>query len=380
MTFARIDTGGRWTAVRVLALMAGGLAVAAMIGGLLFAASGLYNVGASSGHWRVVAELLEFGLRRSVATHALLVDAPPPLDDPGMIRRGAGHYQGACASCHGAPGQERSVVVQQMLPPPPPLPDAMRDWTPEQLFWIVRHGIKYTGMPAWPAPEREDEVWAVAAFLLRMRGMDEAEYRRLALGRIDDAIDRSDEQARALVLTGPASGATAACARCHGTDGAGDAGSPRLAGQSVEYLLHALEEYAWGARPSGIMGPVAAAVDARQRRALAEHYAAAPAPAAPVQAPAGEDSGLGRRLATQGDADRLIPACGTCHGAGRLPAYPALAGQGAGYIADQLRLWQRGARGQGATSAIMAAVAAALTEDDIQAVARFYATQPPAGR
>ena len=150
----------------------------------LFAWSGLYSVAASRGHWPFVHWFLEFGMRKSVETHASGIETPP-LSDRALLERGVGHFQGGCAPCHGAPGFPPSPVAQQTLPSPPDLSKAAPQWKPHQLFWIVKHGLKYTGMPAWPAPARDDEVWALVAFLVRLPGIGPDEYRRLAL--IDDA-------------------------------------------------------------------------------------------------------------------------------------------------------------------------------------------------
>ena len=60
----------------------------------------------------------------------------------------------------------------------------MRQWQPNDLFWIVRNGFKYTGMPSWVAIEREDEIWAVVAFLTQIQKLDAKAYRDLALGNV----------------------------------------------------------------------------------------------------------------------------------------------------------------------------------------------------
>ena len=65
-----------------------------------------------------------------------------------------------------------------MLPSPPDLTTSMRPWKDEELFWIVQHGIKYTGMPGWVALEREDEIWAVVAFLKQIPTIDAESYAR----------------------------------------------------------------------------------------------------------------------------------------------------------------------------------------------------------
>jgi hypothetical protein len=128
-----------------------GLAVAALAGAVLFAWSGVYSVAATAGHYPFFRTFLTFALRQSVQTHVSGIGTPP-LDDIAMIRRGAGHYQGGCAPCHGAPGHPRNPIARRMLPEPPYLAPRIRDWTPAELFWIVQHGIKYAGMPAWVAP------------------------------------------------------------------------------------------------------------------------------------------------------------------------------------------------------------------------------------
>ena len=63
--------------------------------------------------------------------------------------------------------------------------DAIPAWTDEQLFWIVKHGIKYAGMPGWIAQSRDDEVWTVVAALRSLPDMSRKEYRRLAMGDAD---------------------------------------------------------------------------------------------------------------------------------------------------------------------------------------------------
>lgn len=150
-------------------------------GGFLFAWSGLYNVAASAGHWAITRWFLTFGMENSVETQSVGVKVPP-LDDLAMVQRGASHYFGGCTSCHGAPGSSRSLIALQMLPAPPYLPEKVEEWSPDELFWIVKHGLKYTGMPAWAAQERDDEVWSVVAFLARLPEMSPEEYRALAQG------------------------------------------------------------------------------------------------------------------------------------------------------------------------------------------------------
>ena len=364
-----IATGAAWLAV---------FAVAGVIGGLLFTWSGLYSVAASRGHWPGFGLLLEFGMRSSVRTHALGI-AVPDLSDRALVERGAAHFQGGCAPCHAAPGQPASPIVRAMLPEPSDLKTVVPTWKPNQLFWIVKNGLKYTGMPGWSAPERDDEVWAVVAFLQQLPSMDTETYRALA-----SLEPRATEvPIRLLAQGGPAEMGLTACSRCHGLDGLGRSSGafPRLDIQSADYLFDQLQAYASGRRQSGIMQPVAAELEAREMRRLADYYAGRrTAQSPPRQQPAhGLSPDLGQRLFVDGLAEQGIPSCASCHAQpapGQNRFYPALAGQYAGYTSHQLRMFKAGKR-QGTPAAdIMTVVARRMTEEQIDAVASYVARLP----
>lgn len=171
--------------------------------------------------------------------------------------------------------------------------------------------------------------------------------------------------------------AVLACSTCHGQAGEGNAsaGFPRLAGLPETYLAAQLEELANGVRQNAVMEPVARALSAQQRTELARYYSklASPrSPAAPAQGP------LDDRVALHGRWDDEIPACVDCHGAngsGVGQKFPALAGQSALYVASQLRAWKADAR-RGDPLGLMQAVANRLTDQDVQAVADYFAAQP----
>ncbi|WP_247887420.1 c-type cytochrome [Azospirillum sp. SYSU D00513] len=356
------------------------------IGALLFSWSGLYNVAASKGHWAITRWFLHFSLENSVETHALPI-APPPLDDTAMVYRGLGHYEGGCKPCHGAPGEAGNPITKQMLPQPPHLPDHVASWTDSELFWIVKHGLKYSGMPAWIAQERDDEVWSVVAFMRRMPDMPADDYRRLARNDMMFDPEQVEETADLIASAGPVGDDLLACGRCHGLrgEGGGAGAFPSLAGQKADYLYEALQAYAQGTRPSGIMQPIAAELDSATMRRLADHYASLTPPAPPTLAPSDRAAlKLGETIATQGLPDQGVPACATCHAGPDAPVpdnalYPELRGQHMAYLMQQLQLWKDGKRGGNPLSDIMAAAARHLTAEQIDAVSRYYGSLPPAG-
>ncbi|MEZ4421953.1 MAG: c-type cytochrome [Gemmatimonadota bacterium] len=343
--------------------------------GALAVLAGAIPIRASVGHWPPTRWLLQLAKGRAVATQSLAVEAPPPLDDPARVLRGAGHYQGGCRPCHGAPGIEPSRITEEMTPTPPLLAvHRIDERSDRELFFVVKHGIKFTGMPAWVARERDDEVWDVVAFLRRLPDLDEAGYAGLVWGPPRDAVEPAagdagtEEAAPGIVRE--------ICARCHGLDGTGRAGDafPHLAGQRAAYLQHSLAAYTSGARASGIMQPIAVAIEASERAAAVAWYASRARPSEPTLGPADTLRVLGRALAEQGDAARRIAACDACHGsdAPTPGVYPRLSGQPADYLERQLELFARGVRGGSIWSAIMREVAKPLTPADRAALAAWY--------
>lgn len=375
---ARALVGRSWR----LALARVAVVLAALgLGAALFVSAGLVPIAASEGHWPVTRWLLEFAMRRSVATSALRAPEPPPLDDPSLVLKGAGHYATSCLPCHGGPGRARPPLVQQMLPQPPTLSAKVVALSPGELFRVVKHGIKYTAMPGWVARERDDEVWAMVAFLKRLPDLDAARFESLAYG--DRAGMRGAENGL-VSLEAPAQDVLANCVRCHGSDGAGrgNGAYPRLAGQREDYLRASLKAYASGERNSGIMQPAAAGLQPREIERLARYFAAQGGAAAETDASV--DAGTiarGRELALRGDPARRLPSCVECHGPGdgeRNPVYPELAGQYADYLALQLRLFKEGKRGGTGYAPVMAEIAGRLEEGDIRDLSAYYASVAPA--
>jgi cytochrome c553 len=348
---------------RVIAMtVAATLSALAIIAGLV-ATLGLYSVAASTGHWAIVDLALRFGMERSVKARAP-VAATPPLNDEDLIRLGAAHFELGCAHCHGSPIRPVSPVALGMLPPPPNLTEQVGRWRDGELFWIVKHGIKYAGMPSWPVQSRDDEVWALVAFLRRLPDLDEAGYLSLAFGA-NAAPGSGDPFTR--------------CTACHGGEG-GPASAlvPVLHGQSAARLHSALERYRSGERQSGIMAQAVHDLDPPVLRALAETYAALPPPPSARQQVDAALLARGQALASQGDAPRGVPACLACHAATALPLYPRLAGQPARFLAGQLHAFRAGANERG-LGAIMTPIARRLQPDDIAAVAAYFASLPRVG-
>lgn len=346
--------------MRIVRLFAALLGLVALgMTALLVAASGVLPVKASSGHWPWTAAFLHFGARRSVATWSMGV-AVPALDDPRMVLVGAGHYEGGCRPCHGVPGSGPPAFTIEMTPRPPDLARSA-DWDPEDLFYMIKHGVKFTGMPGWPDLRRNDEVWAMVAYLQREGHRSRSGYEALVFGELDPAS-----------VPAP----VADCARCHGADGLGRGAFPRLAGQQPRYMADALRAYKARERSSGVMQVAVQDLVDEQIDEIARWFAALPpGPAWPV--PAEADLARGEAIAT---GQTALPACAQCHGPAqtpRNPAYPRLQGQDPEYLALQLALFRERRRGGARFADLMETVAAhGLDEAQIRDVTAWYAAQP----
>jgi cytochrome c553 len=350
-----------------------GLALLAVLAAALLTAwSGLYNISATKGHWPPIKWFLEFGMQNSVETHAMGIREPSGFDDD-QVTLGAAHYHGACVACHGAPGIPIGATALRMLPPPPDLSSQVSGWRDRELFWIVKNGIKYTAMPGWVSQQRDDEVWAIVAFLKRYPTLDAQAYRRLALGQLQIPAQGGAQVATA--GAGAADGA-GACARCHGSGTQGPSSKlvPTLHGQPKEFLVNALEQFASGVRPSGIMQPLAAELTSGAIAGVAAYYAALPPPSGQITGSDAQVIARGRALAETGDQAAKLPACAGCHGAAALPAFPRLAGQNAPYVRMRLRLWKEGLSADSTTAAVMAPIARALTDAQIDDLSAYYAS------
>jgi cytochrome c553 len=345
-------------------------------GGFLVAALGIIPIKASSGHWSITRWFLQFSKQRSVATHTLGMETPA-LDDERLVLRGAGAYESNCRGCHGSPSLQNPRVAQAMLPRPPYLPHTISRWESDELFYIVKHGIKFTGMPAWPSQQRDDEVWAMVAFLRKFPELDVEGYRRLVDGEAAASI-------QILPNTRPPS-ILESCARCHGADGLGRGvgAFPKLARQNLEYLYFSLQAYQRGERQSGVMGPVAAALNGREIQEVSQYYANLVSPLASPEPQQSAAMKRGESIARQGIPSQRVPPCAECHGPAesrRNPAYPKIAGQYAEYLKLQLELFKKGARGGTAYSHLMTRVAANLTPEQMNDAALYYASLPADGQ
>lgn len=161
------------------------------IGAGVFAYSGLYNIGADDHHTQPVFALLQTLRERSIHVRSEAV-AMPDLDDPQLILKGAGQYAAMCTGCHLKPGMQDSELRAGMYPQPPNL--ARERVEPKAAFWVIKHGIKMSAMPAWGGNHDDATIWSMVAFLQKLPDMSPAQYKTIvAKAPPDDDMDMDED-------------------------------------------------------------------------------------------------------------------------------------------------------------------------------------------
>ncbi len=147
--------------------------------------TGAFDVAADTPHAAVTYSLIAFARERSIARRIQDIAPPGNLGDVARVRRGAGNYSAMCSGCHLEPGVETSELHAGLYPQPPNLATPATGRSHEagdaaRKFWIVKHGIKASGMPAWSKGGMEDAaIWDLVALVQRLPEMSASEYREL---------------------------------------------------------------------------------------------------------------------------------------------------------------------------------------------------------
>lgn len=149
----------------------------ALVGTAGFVWSGIYNIGADDTHTKPVYAVLQTLRERSIDTRAHKLQLPANLNDPARIRQGAGNYNAMCTGCHLGPGMQETELSKGLYPTPPNL--AKESVDAAEAFWVIKHGIKASGMPAWGKSMNDEYIWNMAAFLQELPKLNKAGYETL---------------------------------------------------------------------------------------------------------------------------------------------------------------------------------------------------------
>ena len=153
------------------------LLVLMIVIGVVVVYSGLPNVGASKPEGAVTSWVLGTTVEHSVRRQA--AGMSPDLSRADLAE-GAEHYVAMCAMCHGGPGNEPpSEIGSGLNPAPPNLRKSASRWKAGEIYWIVEHGIKMTGMPAFGKTHSPEQLTNITAFIETMPTMTADEYQHL---------------------------------------------------------------------------------------------------------------------------------------------------------------------------------------------------------
>lgn len=148
--------------------------------GLAVMFSGVISVAATTPDLPIVAWVLDTTMENSVEAHARDVIVPADYNSVD-VHAGYDRYNTMCVFCHGAPGVEPRWVGEGLRPSPPNLAVTANDWMPAEVFWIVDHGIKMTGMPAMGPAYSEADVWKLTAFVKSLPRTTPEQYKAFGL-------------------------------------------------------------------------------------------------------------------------------------------------------------------------------------------------------
>lgn len=165
MDFSRIKTAF-WTAVTLLAL--------AFVVLMIVIYSGFIDVAATKPHFAVTQWVMGTAMKHSVERRARGILPPEGVRADSEARH---HYDEMCGLCHGAPGKDPAEIGQGLRPKPPDLAKVADKMSEPMVFWVVKNGIRMTGMPAFGKTHSDGELWRMVSFVKSLPGMSPEQYR-----------------------------------------------------------------------------------------------------------------------------------------------------------------------------------------------------------
>ena len=152
-----------------------------IVGVTAFVFSGIYNVSAMVPHWLITIEIMEKARDQSISYHSKGIVAPL-LNVSKMEEAGFNHFQDTCRLCHNAPGIAQDEFAQELYPTPPDLAssDLNQEMNDAEIFWIIKNGLKMTGMPSFGVTHSDQEIWDIVAFVDRLPSLQPDQYKTIS--------------------------------------------------------------------------------------------------------------------------------------------------------------------------------------------------------
>jgi mono/diheme cytochrome c family protein len=219
------------------------MAVLGVLAVALYVYSGIYNISTTKEDPAAIYHLVHIAMHRSVKVRADDIHVPD-LDDAGRIDRGFVLFRANCVQCHGAPGVAPDPFTFGMRPLAPPLNVPAREVPPQQIYWVVKNGIKMTAMPAWERRMDEGALWDVTAFVKHLPEFSPSDYRRRENALAQTAVEPKPSQPVVARAGNAEAGKRAVnanlCVTCHkvpGIAGGNNTVGPNLAGVATRQYI-----------------------------------------------------------------------------------------------------------------------------------------------
>jgi mono/diheme cytochrome c family protein len=153
-----------------------------VVGVVALAGAGVAYLRSTGLSARADAGRVEVSMARRARSFAIPPDARikqnPVPSSPEVLAEGMAHYADHCANCHANDGSGKTEMGQGLFPKAPDMRlAATQQMSDGELFYVIEHGIRFTGMPAWSTgtPEGEESTWHLVHFLRHLPQITESE-------------------------------------------------------------------------------------------------------------------------------------------------------------------------------------------------------------
>jgi thiosulfate dehydrogenase len=137
---------------------------------LILGRLGLIPVHATAKPSRWETAIAQSSLKASLARRASGTKNPLPASDE-ILLAGMKIFRNDCAGCHGESGRTSHWGTTNFYPRVPQFAETPPELTAEQMFLVVKHGIRYSGMGGWNGEISDSEIWKVVTFLSKINSL-----------------------------------------------------------------------------------------------------------------------------------------------------------------------------------------------------------------
>lgn len=147
--------------------------VVLLVGGYFYVTGGYVDIAAdqppSSFERRLAMRAMDAATERRAPEQKNPI---PPTED--NLVAGAKLYLDHCAGCHGVASNPASQFSLSFNPPSPGFFKRAPDMPDNQNFYIIQHGVRWTGMPAWSRILSDEQIWKIVAFMSHIESLPAA--------------------------------------------------------------------------------------------------------------------------------------------------------------------------------------------------------------